>query len=166
MKESAALFKQAEHLAFKEPRRPSQTSLRHSVSALYYALFHLWTRAATENLALPEEAAEPLKRSINHGDLKGLFSAWSRQGSRIHQRVAIPCSPDLAQFAELFVALQEARHKADYDFTLTFKRSEVRLFLGQVRGALDKWRALVKQPDVRFAFVLTVVDSKRFQPRP
>lgn len=37
------LLAQARHLATKEPRRPRDASLRRSVSAAYYALFHLLT---------------------------------------------------------------------------------------------------------------------------
>ena len=35
------LLAQALHLASKEPRRPRQASLRRSVSASYYAVYHL-----------------------------------------------------------------------------------------------------------------------------
>ena len=37
----ADLLRQARQLALKEPRRPSQASLRRAISASYYALFHL-----------------------------------------------------------------------------------------------------------------------------
>jgi hypothetical protein len=63
---------------------------------------------------------------MNHGELKSIFSSWSRQGSPIHQNLSVSCPMELVQFAQLFVAIQEARHKADYDFTLTFKRSHSR----------------------------------------
>ena len=43
----ADLLKQARHLATKEPRRPSQASLRRAVSAAYYALFHRLVDEAT-----------------------------------------------------------------------------------------------------------------------
>ena len=44
------LLAQAEHLATKEHRRPSQASLRRSISASYYALFHRLVDEATRML--------------------------------------------------------------------------------------------------------------------
>jgi len=44
------LLAQARHLATKEPRRPRDASLRRSVSAAYYALFHLLTAEASRFL--------------------------------------------------------------------------------------------------------------------
>ena len=38
---AADLLKQAERLAKLEPKRPKQASLRRSISAAYYSLFHL-----------------------------------------------------------------------------------------------------------------------------
>ena len=45
------LLRQARHLATKEPRRPSQASLRRAVSAAYYALFHLLVDEAIGRLS-------------------------------------------------------------------------------------------------------------------
>ena len=45
------LLKQARFLARREPRKPVQASLRRSVSASYYALFHLLVDEATRLMA-------------------------------------------------------------------------------------------------------------------
>ena len=45
------LLRQARDLATKEPRRPSQASLRRAVSAAYYALFHLLVDEAIGRLS-------------------------------------------------------------------------------------------------------------------
>lgn len=44
---SAELLEQAGNLARREPRRPKQASLRRSISASYYSLFHFLIEEAT-----------------------------------------------------------------------------------------------------------------------
>ena len=46
----ADLLRQARQLALKEPRRPSQASLRRAISASYYALFHLLIDEVTRRM--------------------------------------------------------------------------------------------------------------------
>ena len=67
------LLGQAKLLATKEFRRPRQASLRRSVSASYYALFHLLVDAATRRLVWGNERQELrncLTRAFDHGVMK------------------------------------------------------------------------------------------------
>lgn len=67
------LLKQARFLAQKEPKKPTQASLRRSVSASYYALFHLLVDEATK-LMLSGHARGPLRdclsRAFHHAAMK------------------------------------------------------------------------------------------------
>ncbi len=69
----AELLKQAQFLARKEPKKPTQASLRRSVSASYYALFHLLVDDATR-LMLSGNVRRPLRdslaRAFHHSAMK------------------------------------------------------------------------------------------------
>ncbi len=67
----AELLKQAHFLARKEPKKPTQASLRRSVSASYYALFHLLVDEATR-LMLSGNVRGSLRDSLAHD-----FALWS-----------------------------------------------------------------------------------------
>ena len=69
---------QAKLLATKEKSRPKQASLRRSVSAAYYALFHLLVDAAAGRLvsgADRQPLRECLSRAFDHGVMKRVPSS-------------------------------------------------------------------------------------------
>ena len=72
---SRDLLAQAKLLATKEKSRPKQASLRRSVSAAYYALFHLLVEAAARRLVSGTDR-QPLRnclaRAFDHGVMKSL----------------------------------------------------------------------------------------------
>ncbi len=101
--------------------------MRRSVSTSYYALFHLIVRAGAWRFMGPHEATRPgyalLYRAFNHARMKSvcksvdvpfLSPTLERQLGRktVH--------PGLRVCANTFIALQEARHLADYDPGATF----------------------------------------------
>ena len=147
------LLKQAHFLARKEPKKPTQASLRRSVSASYYALFHLLVDDATK-LMLAGNLRRPLRdslaRAFHHSVMKQTAVAFKREsvppklasglaGQQVQQ--------ELVGVAAAFVQLQESRHDADYDRARRFTRREAldlvdlatRAFRdwGQVRGSLQ-----------------------------
>jgi len=78
----AELLRQAHFLAHKEPRKPTQASLRRSVSASYYALFHLLVDEATR-LMLAGNGRRPLRdslaRAFHHSAMKQVAVAFARR---------------------------------------------------------------------------------------
>ena len=71
----ADLLKQAHHLATKEPRRPSQASLRRAISASYYALFHRLVDDASR-MMISRRDRDPLRqclsRAFRYSDMRDL----------------------------------------------------------------------------------------------
>ena len=57
------LLAQARHLATREPKRPKQASLRRSVSASYYAVFHLLVDNGVRRLVSGGPTASPFATS-------------------------------------------------------------------------------------------------------
>ena len=124
------LLKQARFLARKEPKKPTQASLRRSVSASYYALFHLLVDEATK-LMLSGRARGPLRdclaRAFHHSAMKQAAIQFTRipVSSKLSPGFdRQPVQQSLVDLASAFVQLQEARHDADYNRTLRFTRRE------------------------------------------
>ena len=124
------LLKQARFLARKEPKKPIQTSLRRSVSASYYALFHLLVDDVTK-LMLSGNARGPLRdclaRAFHHSAMKQTAVEFTKKS--ISPKLASgfnlqPIQQQLVDVASSFVQLQEARHDADYNRALRFTRRE------------------------------------------
>lgn len=90
------LLAQAEHLATKEPRRPSQASLRRSFSGSYYALFHRLVDEATRMMISPGQRdgiRQCLSRAFFHHDMKELCTSLA--GGTPHQKIAPAFQPQI-----------------------------------------------------------------------
>lgn len=117
---SAELLELADELAGREAGRgkPKAIALRRAISTGYYAVFHTLTQHTASRLVggagwTPQHAT--VARWIAHTDLKGLAKAANSQGNAALQSVLRPVDSRLADLAQDFVDLQDARHSADYD---------------------------------------------------
>ena len=142
----AELLKQAHFLARKEPKKPVQASLRRSISASYYALFHLLVDEATK-LMLSGNVRSPLRdslaRAFHHSAMKQTAAAFTRRSippklasGLDRQQVQQP----LIDVATAFVELQEARQDADYNRARRFTRRETLDLADQAEQAFLDWR--------------------------
>ncbi len=127
---SRDLLKQARILARKEPKKPLQASLRRSVSASYYAIFHLLVDEAT-SMMLPGSRRGNLRgclaRTFRHSSMKNAAAQFASNSGPV--RLSPGFDPDSVQqelknVAEAFVELQEARHNADYNLAKSITRRE------------------------------------------
>lgn len=139
------LLKQARFLARKEPKKPTQASLRRSVSTSYYALFHLLIDGATK-LMLSGDARAPLRdslaRTFSHTAMKDAAAAFVK--SPIPSKLAVlldgePVQGPLVDVANALIELQEARHEADYNRARRFTREETLDFVDQADQAFRDW---------------------------
>ena len=112
--------------------KPTQADLKRAVSTAYYALFHALCLNAADCLIGGRKAqrSEPawlqVYRAIDHKPSKAACK---------HQKIrAFP--KDVEDFATVFADLQEERHRADYDPTSRFLRSEVNLMISRADDAL------------------------------
>ncbi len=100
------LLEQTEHLAKRDEKRPRQASLRRAVSTTYYAIFHLLVSEAVTYWKIERHRAT-LARSFEHKRMKDICSRLKSQDA------------DLLAVANAFVQFQQARHLADYDYTMS-----------------------------------------------
>ena len=144
----ADLLKQATLLATKEPKRPSQASLRRAVSAAYYALFHLLVHDATK-LMLGGDGRRPLRntlaRAFRHSTMKTVAHQFATPGDPARLAPGLssqPILPELADVAAAFKELQQARHEADYDLNHRFTRAEMLDLINTSDQAFRNWHAV------------------------
>lgn len=68
---------------------------------------------------------------------------------KIPNSLIVPISEiprDLAKLAQLFVRLQQERHRADYDSQASFSLAGVSDLLAETKAALELWPALETHP--------------------
>jgi hypothetical protein len=104
------LLKQAFLLLNKEPKTPTQASLRRSVSTAYYALFHLLIQDASANWSRMD-TRDYLARAFEHKTMK-------EASTRVENATYNPSVPPqvvakLRSVARAFRELQIQRHLAD-----------------------------------------------------
>ena len=142
------LLDQALHLASKEPRRPKQASLRRSVSASYYALYHLLVDSAVRRLlagADRDGLRNSLRRGFAHRTMKNAARQFAAGGLSPKPAAALggrSIQPQLSSLADTFVDLQEYRHLADYDLTAPFTRDEALGLQLEAELAFDDWNTV------------------------
>jgi hypothetical protein len=159
------LLAQAEHLARLEPRRPRQASLRRAVSTAYYALFHLLIHEATATLIAVPAVRGRFSRAFDHGDMKSASKAFANpqpnQLADLTGGVQVPA--DLQAIAATFVALQEARHEADYNVRRSFTRLEVVNLVNRAGQAFQLWRPLRTDPAARMYLAALLLWKKWYR---
>ena len=138
MSHSTDLLEQAVALRDLDPRRPKQANLRRAISSAYYAVFHQLIEDAVAML-LPARLAElrvQVGRKFAHSTMKKVAQAAAKRHNK-----------SLATVGSTFIALQEARHRADYDFSRSFTKWEATAYIEKARGAMTHWEAARTTPE-------------------
>jgi hypothetical protein len=140
------LLEQADHLASREPKKPRQASLRRAVSAAYYALFHALAADGARKLtpAQPTVLRPQVRRAYVHANMKEVCQQFRhpRLPDALTRLFPDPIEPELRTVAEAFVALQDARHQADYDFAMSLTRVDALQKVELARSAMRSWQAI------------------------
>lgn len=165
MSRSRDLLEQAHHLLYREPRRPRQASLRRSVSAAYYALFHLLVHDSAASIAgVRTRALHALvARAHQHGELREVCGDLARGQWPRSLRVlaAAPPEPRLCDVALVFGELQDARHQADYSLAYAFRRTEADRLIRRVDQVFSDWQDIRRSAEARL-FLLALLFNKRW----
>jgi uncharacterized protein (UPF0332 family) len=146
---SLDLLAQARVLARREPRRPKQASLRRSISASYYALFHFLGEEATKLTVGTAHNRTELRqfggRALVHGKMKNVCEEFIKGTPKsdllkpFWPTLHVTASADLKTVAATFINLQELRHSADYDLSHAFTRQDAETAADQAKDAIDAW---------------------------
>ena len=132
------LIETARGLTELSPRRPTQANLRRAVSTAYYAVFHCLAGAIADMLMGKgrNEAWHQVYRALEH--------ATARNACR-NMEVVRGFPPEIQGFADRFVVLQEARHRADYALDGRYYKPDVIELIDLAETAI----ALLKEADAR-----------------
>jgi hypothetical protein len=110
---------------------PTEAQLRRAVSTTYYALFHKVLRAGADRFMGTGNAARPgyalIYRGFSHGRMKVVcipLDVAALSPTLQRQLGATAVSQEMRDFASDFVALQDARLRADYDPQAVFIHSD------------------------------------------
>jgi uncharacterized protein (UPF0332 family) len=148
------LIAQARMLALSEPRRPKQATLRRAVSTAYYGLFHFLIEESTGLLCGvgPQDAAyrQLAARSFIHGKMKLVCAEFVKPNAQdvnallrpFWTRLAIANNNQAQSVAQTFIDLQNHRHTADYNLSVSFSRPVVLNAVTRAEGAVSAWRQL------------------------
>ncbi len=133
------LLKQAVLLLNKEPKTPTQASLRRSVSTAYYALFHLLIQDASANWSRLD-TRDYLARAFEHKTMK---EASTRAENATYDPSVSPIvAAKLRSVARAFRELQFQRHLADYSNATKWDRIKASSKVDQCKTAFADWKAI------------------------
>lgn len=102
--------------------KPSQVALRRALSTAYYGVFHALAAGGADLLIggrgarRSDPAWRQVYRALDHGLAKSACK---------NQNVMSRFPREIVDFANVFVTMQEKRHKADYDPVARFTKSGV-----------------------------------------
>jgi hypothetical protein len=149
---SSELLAQAGILARREPRRPKQASLRRSISASYYSLFHFLIEETTRLTIGAGHNRNALRqfagRAFVHGKMKAVCDEFTKATPKsdalkpFWPALGIHGNADMGTIAENFIDLQEARHDADYNLSRHFTRQDAATASDKTQDAIDAWNRL------------------------
>lgn len=149
------LLNTARYLLRRNNNRPSGADIRRSISTAYYALFHRMIDAAVVRLSSGPDQQAVLARSFEHGKMKAICQGVRKQPlpPLIATCLGGAAGAELKRFAEVFVALQDRRHDADYSRTASLTKQDGQDSIGKVEAAFADL-ALIEATPAGQAFLL------------
>jgi uncharacterized protein (UPF0332 family) len=134
--------------------------LRRSVSTAYYSLFHLITADAVKLLApnVSDKTSHRIQRWFGHSEMKAICGRFlpDKLGGPLLELIGETASPDMQTVARNFIALQEARHKADYDLSYELTWEDCLPILTLANDASEAWRRLQHSAEIN-VFILSLL---------
>ena len=145
---------------------PRQVDLRRAVSATYYAIFHFVTTSLADEFVGVTLRTSPryglVYRSVDHKSLRELCTDISKSTPPQKLRPFLPqggIGHDMIVFSNAVTALQEQRHRADYDPVARYRTGEVKTIIQTGRSGIARFRH--SSDDSRKAFMTLLLASPR-----
>lgn len=144
--QSAELLDLADHLAGRNqgPGKPRTIYLRRSISTAYYAVFHMLTQHTAIRLLGPGWTTKhaTVARWVTHTDLAALAEAANGRRNQALVAALDPVDGRLADIAQNFLDLQDARHGADYDDFFPVSKATTLSYIDAARSAVESAKTL------------------------
>jgi hypothetical protein len=126
-----------------------EADLRRGISTAYYALFHHLIKEAMTNFVSDPVFRTKVGRAFQHGPMKSVCDKYNpdkpdkktgqyttQEGQGFPSQVI---APEIRAIAATFIALYDAREKADYDDATTVQHTEALTAVRQVELAFQSW---------------------------
>lgn len=155
-------MEQAWALLFLDPKRPKQANVRRSISAAYYALFHLLTENTARRMVRTKGRhvhQDLVRRAHEHGKMKTVANQF-KTGQAL-QRAGLPANPILARLAGDFAFLQEERHTADYDLAISVTRVRALQAFARSSAAQHDWQSVRGTPEADYFLLALLLGMPR-----
>lgn len=140
----------ARHLVDRNPGAPIEADLRRGVSTAYYALFHLLVDEATNQLAGTAALRSRLSRAFGHNVMKQVCQEYAKLSAGPSGEYTMSTGDiipsKLRDVTAAFVALQELRHKADYDVGTAITHLQAETELIRAETAFLDWSTVRTDP--------------------
>lgn len=144
-------------LASIDSRKPKQAHLRRAISTAYYAVFHFLVDQAARHVVGTHPEKAPLRaflaRGVTHQGVKALCREVTqrRWPSVVTKRLGKDGTPEppgdvLKRLCAAFLALQEERHRADYDLVARYTRANTLIDVQKASTFFDDWAQLPNGP--------------------
>src|SRR5689334_19002450 len=133
----------ARELVDRNPGAAIEADLRRGVSSTYYALFHLLIHEGTTRLIAVVALRPRVARAFDHSIMKKVCQGYATLIPNGIGQLVTPQGQLVPQgiknIASEFVALQEARHQADYDIGATITPAQADLDVMRAELAFLDW---------------------------
>lgn len=123
--------------------------LRRAVSTAYYALFHLLVDEATTRIVAVVGLRARVARSFDHAVMKKVCQEYAKlvpnaAGQVVFDGQAVPVG--IQNIAREFLALQEARHRADYNMVAIITQAQAQTDVSRAELAFLDWAGVNADP--------------------
>lgn len=132
------------------PPTPAEANLRRGVSTAYYALFHLLVGEAMTRIVADPSLRSRVARSFQHDRMKSVCKEYSDAKVDSAGQLTIKSGAvipfQLQDIGAAFVSLQDARHQADYDTSMSLSHAEADTQVMIAEAAFLDWDAVQANP--------------------
>jgi hypothetical protein len=139
----------ARELVDRNPGVAIPGDLRRGVSSAYYAVFHLLVHEATSRLIAIAGLRGRVGRAFEHRVMKNVCQSYAdlnpdANGQLVYEGVVIP--QGIQNIATEFIALQVARHQADYDSLAVITQAQAQTDVTRAELVFLDWVAVQADP--------------------
>jgi hypothetical protein len=140
----------ARQMVDRNPGTPVEAELRRAVSTAYYALFHLLVDDGTNRIVAVASIRSRVARTFDHKLMKLVCQEYVKLKPDSTGKYTLPSGHDvpaeIVNLASTFVALQEARHQADYNTGTPVTHLQAETEVGRVEQSFADWHLVQAHP--------------------
>lgn len=151
----------ARRLAPTSAKKPVQANLRRCISTCYYAVFHALAKMVADSLIGATKAVRPNKAWVEV--YRGLVHGPCKNACTSAKNINFP--QEILDFADTFVQLQEARHRADYDPMYRPTKKDALMYISLAERCIATLKAVPSKDKKAFATWVLITSPGATQAR-